>query len=113
MNEKNQCSFIGSVSELPCSNDARASNSNLIFIKHLNKRIKDNTTLYITGATDFKSHINGIADSKIYINGSTTIGDINQGIRRSILVFIGALDFKSDNNSGKVKIKGLSEASIY
>lgn len=78
------------------------------FDKQINKGI-ENSTLYITGATNINKQINGIHNSKIFIQGNTKIETINQGIHNSTIVVIGDVIF-GDNND---KFKDLEHSSIY
>ncbi|WP_163101777.1 hypothetical protein [Peribacillus alkalitolerans] len=82
-------------------------NGSLIAYKPLNKGV-ENSTLYVTGDTDFYDPINGIHDSNIFIGGDAQFKNINQGINNTTIVIMGRADFNVDGN-----INGMFNSTIY
>ncbi|MEH7276292.1 type II secretion system protein [Neobacillus vireti] len=82
------------------------------FIQTMNKGI-ENSTLYITGVTGtttvFNKQVNGIHNSKIFVQGNTRIETVNQGIHNSTIVIVGNTKF----GDGSDKLKKLTHSSIY
>jgi type II secretory pathway pseudopilin PulG len=82
------------------------------FIKQMNNGI-ENSTLYITGVpgttTVFNKQVNGIHNSKIFINGNAQFETVNQGIHNSTIVVVGNAKFGDGND----KLKKLTHSSIY
>jgi hypothetical protein len=94
------------------------TDSNLVFdkgvqfIKQMNQGI-ENSTLYITGVpgttTVFNKQVNGIHNSKIFVNGNAQFETVNQGIHNSTIVVVGNTKFGDGND----KLKKLTHSSIY